>query len=468
MIMTYIKKRTEKLLQHQNFNKEFCIWGDYDNEIMDCVHKIKHFPLKKLCFNDIGAITVHNIFCTFENLSAHLKNLVLILDGINAGTADAIIGLIPSLVSLSLQYCEIQSTELIAIIDSIKQSGLQTLNLEAIRIEENTTKALIDCIKCSRLSSFSLGSCSFDASNAFESNSDAEQARAQSQSHLASIINSIVHSHSLQILFLDGITFDIEEMAAISNCIKNSSLTTLSLRACTFFDDKIITIVEAVQQSLIRTLVLDDSFFCDNITDVTTCIEKSCVTKFIFGDRKRQYDCAEMITIANLMRTNTLLSFGLYRATIDDDALSIMCDAISVSTLTTIKISDCNLSGPQIICICDSIAKSHVTSLDLSAGHFDITSITAVCYLIANSNLKKLKLRSCELTDEFVGIMLESIRESELIKFDINYNFELTKDVKRATKLLLKAQKRNATTFHKTKSSHTNREYYWRLVVQKN
>lgn len=438
IIVEHMEKQIEKLLRCQNFSKVFRI---YDNKLknVDNIAAIKDLPLKKLNLSNMNAQSMFLWLSSFQNsnVRANLKNLVISNSEINLETANIIIDLTRGLTLLELRNCNAKCNELIAIIGAAVRSGIQTLLLRALIFDVNGTEALINSMTNSRLINLHIDNCVFE------------------QNKLGLLINSIARAHmKLQTLSLAHTYFDDEAMVAIENCIENSQLIILSLIGCIFFNRRIIMVMKAVQRSSVQYLKLCGSFFDDNVGDITECIKKSHVTKFIIGERKIPCAREEIVAVANLIEENNLLNhISFSSAFIYDETLPIICNAIENSTMTGIDLCGCRLNDDRIIKICTSIKKSFITSIALSNNYFSPVGITAICDLLENHNLKKLKLVLCGLCDVSIEPMLASIEKSELIKFNVNYNTALTKPVRQRIKQIMLAQQLRMSAFHKTKSA---------------
>lgn len=436
-----MEERVTKLLRNNSFSKEFFI--SPHNIDMDNIFKIQNLPLENIYISEAKIKLMSDIFNTFQNL--HLKTLRLSSCEIDTEVANIIANLIPGLISFGLRGCTIQSCELVTVIGAIERSHLQTLELFKIFFGQIETVAMVNCIIKSQLIKLSMTKCIFEHSQlAFES-----------------ILNAISHSHShshppaLQTLVLCDTTFNNTAMAAIVNCIENSRIIKLHLINCTFDNNKIITIMQSMHKSSIRNLDLSRSSFDDDMEEICKCVNRSHITKFNFGSSSRHYDREELTEIATLMKENdSLKEIGFICSRLNDDTLSIICDAIENSAISTIKLQSYDLYSAQIAKICDSIKKSTITSLGLFTYNFDTEIVATICYLLENHDLKKLKLTSYRLTEEYIKEMLPSVKQSELIKFDVTGTFGLKK-IKQRIKRIMRKQTIKAAAFHRMKSANT-------------
>lgn len=436
-----MEKQVAKLLQKQCYDKKFKIAKDDRHWIIDNVEKIQDLPLEWLYFVEIESELISPWLSSFPNL----KKLTVIRSEISPEVTNAIINLIPNLISLDFHCCPIQSCELIAIMGAIEQSHLQVLDMTGHTFKETEIIALTNCIANSRLIKLCTYECIFKHDQS-----------TQNVDGLVSIMNSVAHS-SLQTLRVSECIFDNAAIVAIINCIENSSIHKLILFDCTFSNNKIITIMQAIQKSTVQILDLCHSFFDDNIGDIMKCIENSSVTKFEFGHKNRQYNCKEMSIILNSIKGNNLLhKVGFAYINIGDEVLPMICDMIENSTIVDITLWECGLQDTQMIKICNSIAKSSITSINLSANPFgvDRDCVVAICNLLECHNLRALKMMFGKLTDCFIESILPSIERSELIKFNVSHCYKLSEPIKQNLKKIMCAQKCKAATFRKMKSAN--------------
>lgn len=402
----------KKLLQTQEFSKEFRIYGNEVPELTHHIHKIQRLPLEKLCFLQVKKESILDIFVAFQNLNlAHLT--------LNDCEIDSkVLNFIPNLRSLTLRNYKMRSSEFVTIISAIKHSpSCFTLSLR-VAFEDTKTAALIDCIAGSQLVSLEFERCRFE------------------QGNFAAILNAIARAPHApaspsRTLILWGVSFDDEITRAIIACIKSTSLIKLSLFACTFVADGIGPIMEAIQQSSIQSLGVEFSFFIDDIVKIMDCVKNSSIIKFTFGDERRQYEGEEMVVIANSIRGSNLLKVGLNCAHINN----------------------------EIYC---AIKESSIVSLDLYYDHFYHTKtedeieaeVATICDLLECGNLKKLKMMIDTMNGAHIRRILSSIKKSELIKF---YIYDLDRSnvtIKQEIKEIMQKQKLRVTSFNKMKSAN--------------
>lgn len=408
-------KDIEHMLENQDFSWELEVLGDYDG-IMANISKIQYLPLERLHFKSANE-SFHDIIDAFQNLSPNLQSLRMTNSNINMKAIGAIINLIPNLISLELVRCDIQSNSLVQLFDAIEKSQLHTLKLDNVVIGNCGIIALINCIKSARLDKLFISGCC--GCNALES-----------------VIGAVAQS-SVQTLILHEITFDAKTMIAISNCIECAVLTKLSLTGCKFVNNKIDMIMESIKKSSVQILDLRFS----RTDNIMKHVQNSPITKLDFGSSSIDYSIEEIVTIASAVKANNKLRMlGLNFVPIDDKTISIICDMIENSTLTAIRLIGCRLLCSHITKICASVKGSSIVHLDLSFNPFKSESIMAICDLLENSQLEKLKLAKSCLSDEFVEMLLVSIEGSKLVNFNVDHNYNLSKNIEERILYVMREQ----------------------------
>lgn len=465
--------------------------------IMISVRSAQKLPLKKLIFRSTLESTIPTIFANssiFKDAAPSLEYLCMEESAVCSVGAHIIATLIvnSNLIELNLCNCNMGARPLFIIMDAVKQSTVRNLTMCKIRIEETVTVALIDCTKQSSLVKLSLFNCTFSIS-----------------ASIVPIIDAIKYSH-LRSLILVGDSLGNAEVAAISDCLQNSSLTQLKLVACSIPNDDASLIMQSITKSRLQCL----SMSCMRITTATNaalcytlehyplvklCLSNcsfedgnaSAIIKSISGSQLKTLDMSCMvtrgdddptvITMCHLLENYPLIKLSLRTSTLScsnlnaimksaeqsqlqmlnlsgvhiDETLTLaLCSLLENSLMEKIVLKGCNLTDLMMVKICAAIKRaprSALTSLNLSTNKIDREGILAICDLLKDCKLKQLGLSNSALADRAVHALSRSIKESSLIKLNINHNRGVSIDAhNKITACIQKNIKRN---YPETKSA---------------
>lgn len=135
--------------------------------------------------------------------------------------------------------------------------------------------------------------------------------------------------------------------------------------------------------------------------------------------------------------------------------IDLIGDLLENSKIKKIKLNDCNLHDDDIIKLVDSIAKSELLSICLQNNFIHSEGVRSLRALLENHNIEKINLSDNNFNFDIIESLLPLIRKSSLMKFNIgtSTHSKLNANVKRELKSILKEQQGITNRFHKTKSA---------------
>lgn len=264
-----------------------------------------------------------------------------------------------------------------------------------------------------------------------------------------------VQKSALQTLMLNDVHFNYEETIAAINCVTHSQLTKLSLRGASFVGDKLTALIGAIKQSLLKTLDMRDTKIRGRFNEINDLILLSNVVKFNFDQFIFSLDENILFVNSILQRRSSSFEHVFFDSVyFDDQLLAKVCNLLENPCLTGLDLVNCSLSESALKQIVSLIKKSSVTSL--SWGE-DNANIRTICDLLENHHLLKFKLKTVhfEQTRETMKALLDSIKKSTLIKFDVDTLPIEDTDVLDEIKRITKENQRKLSSNYKTKSARS-------------
>lgn len=409
-----------------NFNESLHIDGQKQSvgEIIAEMNKVENLHLKKLriadCLYKSANPNLSAIANILPNLKHSLESLTIcnsVINLVDAKTiADFIIG--STLKKFKLSSHGILNPTSIIMIDLIKLSSIQKLEICGFYIRKEEASFIAKMLKSVQLVELSLTKCHLDT-HAF-----------------LMIIDAVKHS-ALKVLNLKCVknkmnmnTF-ADHVANLADCITNSSLTKLSLFNTSFKPtvrsvDERPALIAAIQKSSLRSLnMLGTQIFFD-IKDVIDIVARSQITKFTFDNE--QFDSKAMVRFIDAVRIKDgFKNICLNKTFSDDQLLVAICNLIENSALTHLDLNCCYLSDDQWGAILASIKRSGISSFGFTGNYLNIERTHAICDLLEHHNIQKMHVY--DVPDNILRAILPSVQQSSLIKFTFCKSIVRNEDV---------------------------------------
>lgn len=265
-----------------------------------------------------------------------------------------------TLVKLSFSRCAFQTGVLCLIMGAIEKSTLATLILNYVHFNDGELNALVNCIANSKLTKLSLVSASGLAFNKCaiveaikKSSLQTLNVRAAQMFTSANVLNDIIlfsnvtkfkfgqplltfdekttlivsiqRSHHIEYLCFKSIYFNNQSLTVICNLLERSHITNLELSYCELCEAELSELIAAIKKSSIT--YLDASAFCSkgkNIPIICDLLENCRIEKLKLAFT----DCTNemMATMLPSIMRSSLIKFDIDR-----------CSNVDVSTRNTIK-----------------------------------------------------------------------------------------------------------------------------------
>lgn len=445
-----------------NYGQQLLFNGNTQNceEILSEITRIKSIgtvaiAIKKLCLHNIEASSIPAICSSLQNFT--FDELLISEDWVNtcpidASNANCIAKLITNAGVKILDFSKnIYDTDaLIIIMQHIKQSLIEKLSLRRYIIEQREADVLIDLMENSHLTCLSMTNCWFK---------DDSFCRIMNVRTLVHLYLSSNRFAARDVPYLHNVGIGDEEIVALIEHINEARLTGLSLSTCYFSRAHMTALLRSIQNSSLTLLRLTDVNLRKNIDQMCDAIKGSRLKKLHLVEC--HLNGAELAVIIGSMKNHQYLTCVSVSATATAHQkrlmVTVMCDALTCSTIKQISFENWQLEGEELAKILDAIKKSHVTRVNLVSNRFTRESIADLCQLLEGSAVQGLKLSGKFFSNSVINSMLPAIQKSSLTKLAFHYcgtaSVHSRGDTMNVIKQILEENAKIAARFGKVKSS---------------